>query len=68
MDPITFDCVDGDIRLVGGSTTLEGRVEVCFNNAWGAVCDNSFGNEEASVVCSQLGFLRAGKYFSLICT
>lgn len=63
VDPIVFDCVDGDIRLVGGSTALEGRVEVCFNDAWGAICDNSFGSEEASVACSQLGFQRAGECF-----
>ena len=31
------DCEDGEIRLVGGSTVLEGRVEVCINNAWGGV-------------------------------
>ena len=61
VDPITFDCLDGDIRLVGGSTALEGGIEVCFNNAWGAVCDYRFNAEEASVACSQLGFQRAGK-------
>ena len=61
MDPITSDCIDGDIRLVDGSTALEGRVEVCFNNAWGAICDSYFSTEEASVACAQLGFQRAGK-------
>ena len=61
MNPITTDCVDGDIRLVGGSTALEGRVEVCFNNVWGAICDSYFSSEEASVTCTQLGFQRAGK-------
>ena len=61
VDPITSDCIDGDIRLVDGSTALEGRVEVCFNNAWGAICDFSFSTGEASVACAQLGFQRAGK-------
>ena len=32
-------------------------VEVCINNTWGAVCPNSFGESEASVVCRQLGFI-----------
>ena len=48
-------------RLVGGATALEGRVEVCLNSVWGAVCHHYFHFEEAQVVCSQLGFQRAGK-------
>ena len=64
VDPIVSDCDNGDIRLVGGATTLEGRVEVCLNNVWGAVCHHSFHNQEASVTCSQLGFQRAGQLFS----
>ena len=27
-------CIQGNVRLVGGSSGLEGRVEVCNNNAW----------------------------------
>ena len=49
-------CEDGDIRLTGGSDPLEGRVEVCFNSAWGTVCDHSFSSSDASVVCTQLGY------------
>lgn len=55
-------CRQGDIRLVGGINELSGRVEVCNNNAWGTVCDDLFGTEEASVVCRQLGFSAMGKY------
>ena len=57
------DCADGEIRLIGGATPLEGRVEVCINHAWGGVCDNSWSSASASVVCGQLGFQRAGEYY-----
>jgi len=33
-------------------------VEFCYNNAWGAVCDDGFKKEEAVVVCQQLGLLQ----------
>ena len=49
------NCEDGDVRLMGGSNPLEGRVEVCINRAWGTICDNGFNNEDATVICNQLG-------------
>ena len=58
----TVVCVQGDIRLVGGSTAREGRVEVCNNNAWGTVCDDAFGTNDARVACRQLGFSDTGSY------
>ena len=52
------NCTNGELRLVGGSTSADGRVEICINNAWGTVCDNGFTKEEAIVVCHQLGQLQ----------
>ena len=40
--------------MVNGGNRLEGRVEICFNSAWGTVCDSGFGEDEAEVVCRQL--------------
>ena len=62
-DPIVSDCLDGDIRLVGGSTPNEGSVQVCLNGAWGSVCHHSFHVNEARVACAQLGYQRAGKFY-----
>ena len=49
--------------------TREGRIEICINNAWGTICDNLFGREDAEVVCEQLeGFQRDGEYLLCRCT
>ena len=59
LDNTTSLCTQGDIRLQGGNSS-HGRVEFCYNNIWGTVCDSSWDNIDARVACRQLGFNNTG--------
>ena len=52
---------NGDIRLVGGTTAYEGRVEICWNRIWGTVCHDFWSLFDATVACRQLGFPTTSK-------
>ena len=48
--------LNATVELRGGSGRREGRVEVTIGNWTGAICDDSFGVNDAKVVCKMLGF------------
>jgi hypothetical protein len=55
------NCNAGDIRLVDGNSTLEGRVEVCTQGLWGAISVFKYfwvfsRSNLATVICRQLEF------------
>lgn len=45
------------IRLVGGASLYEGRVEVLYNGRWGLVCEDGWNEAAANITCRQLGEL-----------
>ena len=53
----TPTCEEGTIRLRNGSqtTVLAGRIEICINNQWSAICNQGWSNFDAAVACRQLG-------------
>ena len=54
-------CISGATRLVDGPTFYEGRLEMCRNNTWLAVCEKDFNTTTASNVCNGNLFLAGSK-------
>uniref|UniRef100_A0A1X7VTW1 Deleted in malignant brain tumors 1 protein-like n=1 Tax=Amphimedon queenslandica TaxID=400682 RepID=A0A1X7VTW1_AMPQE len=58
LGQLNDNCQHGTLRLVNGSATNNGRLEICINFVWGSVCGDYYfryyGN--ARVACRQLGY------------
>ena len=44
-----------EVRLVGGYSPMQGRVEIAVNGIWGTICDDNWKLKSATVVCRMLG-------------
>ncbi|XP_049908241.1 soluble scavenger receptor cysteine-rich domain-containing protein SSC5D-like [Epinephelus moara] len=51
---LDLNCSDS-VRLVNGSHLCSGRVEVKSNQRWSSVCEADFDQQDAEVVCRELG-------------
>ena len=62
-------CEKGDLRLAQKTAGRDdkGLVEICIDEAWHKVCaDSSWGDEDASVTCRELGYSAGGESMKLV--
>ena len=52
----------GQLRIVNGTYSNQGHLEVYCNGQWGAVCSDSFDATDATVACCQLGYSNYSRY------
>lgn len=57
---IGTECVEGDIKLVDGTSSDNGRVMYCFEGYWTPLC--SLSTNTASAICQTLGYNSSCKY------
>lgn len=67
---VTVACDGGYVKLVNPEprdrevvkdTLVTGRVEMCLDGEFRSICDEHWTNQEASVLCMELGFSEEGK-------
>ncbi|XP_072024260.1 CD5 antigen-like [Amphiura filiformis] len=47
------------VRLVGGDSDHEGRVEIKHGGEWNTVCDRGWDKPDADIICHQIGYKTA---------
>ena len=62
----TVSCDEGDLRLAGGDSESEGRLDICYRQRWGTINGDGWSSSDTQVACRQLGFENAGKLKHII--
>ena len=57
LDSVRENVTNTPVRLVGGHTVREGRLQVNVDGQWGTVCDFGWTIDSASLACQQMGFV-----------
>ena len=50
-----FSDLTGQLRLIAGKSSSEGRLEVFYDGGWNTICDDDWDSVDATVACKQLG-------------
>lgn len=61
-------CKNGEVRLYASDTAERGRLEVCYDGVWGAVCNEQWTVMDAKVACNQLGLPSEGNITEVQCS
>ena len=59
-------CSHGRARVRGSSSEMVGRIEVCIQETWRTICSDQWKEEDASVLCNQLGFSVYGLLYLIL--
>lgn len=51
---LTCKTLSTDVKLVDGSSECDGRVQIMYNEQWGAVCHSDWDLADATVLCQEL--------------
>lgn len=64
--PSIGGCTYKQIRLYNGSETQAGMVQICnYAGRWTAVCDFSWGCNEATAACRHLGYANTSEFYCM---
>ena len=54
------DCDNGQLRFSNGSSTMQGRVELCYNHVWFGICaDSNYEYYFAGTICNTMGYAQS---------
>ena len=54
------------MRLSGGSSSLNGRTELCYNNVWFGICADYNSNNDRNTICGVLGYSGQGNNYNIL--